>query len=222
MTKPSRDAGFTLVELMTTITCTAMAARIAMPSLKGYLRQANLQDAKPYMMELAAKQRMYKAVNGVYCCANYDGSTEDQLATPLGLSLADAGDFCILFVCNSATLCASTAGGPSGFIAANASGGTTPDFEVWAVLNTVSGAAKGPAPAVNGPGGSICKPAAAKVAPTGWVAASTSGLAGRAGQVVVFRYPPPPNGPSTGADSFHAGVTMNWQGGVSISDAMVP
>jgi type II secretory pathway pseudopilin PulG len=213
--KVPKDAGYTMIELMVTVTCMIVLSAIAFPSLKGYIRQANLQDAKPYLMEIAAKQRMYKAVNGVYCCSNYDGSTESQLLTALGLSLADAGDFCFLFVCNSATLCSSTAGGPSGFISGNPSKDTAPDFEVWAVLNNA-------AAAVNGPGGSNCKPAPNKVPPTGWVASSTSGLAGSAGQVVAFRYPPPPNGASTGTGSFHTAVTFNWQAGVSLSDAMFP
>lgn len=214
MRKTAPDAGYTLVELMVTVTCIVVLSAFAVPSLKGYIRQARLQDAKPYLMEIAAKQRMYKVVNGLYCCSNYDGSSENQLLTSLGLSLTDAGDFCFLFVCNSTTLCSSTAGGPSSFISGNPAGGSAPDFEVWAVLRNASGG-------VQGPGGSNCNPAPNKVPPTGWVAASNSGAAGRAGQVVVFRYPPPPNGFSTGAGNFHA-VQFSWEGGSSISDAMFP
>lgn len=213
-TRPA-EAGFTLIELMVTISCIIVLSMIAMPSFKNYILQSNLQAAKPYLAELAAKQRMFKVINGVYCCSNYDGSSENQLVGALGLSTADSGDFCYIFVCNSTSLCASTNGGPSGFISGNAAGGSAPDFEVWAVLNNGTGGVKGPS-------GANCNPSLNKNSPAGWVATSNSAVAGHAGQVVVLRYPPPPNGLSTGLDVFHTGVTMNWQAGTSISDALFP
>jgi type IV pilus assembly protein PilE len=211
----AREAGFTLIELMITVSCILVLSAIAVPSFKSYILQSNLQTAKPFLSEMAAKQRMFKVLNGVYCCSNYDGSSESQLATSLGLSIADSGDFCYIFVCNSNSLCASTNGGPSGFISGNPQGGSVPDFEVWAVLNNGTGG-------VHGPGGVNCNPISNKNSPTGWVAASNANSAGRAGQVVVLRYPPPTNGISTGADAFHAGVAMNWQAGTSMSDALFP
>ncbi|MGI4795188.1 MAG: type IV pilin protein [Janthinobacterium lividum] len=214
---PSRpaEAGFTLIELMVTISCIIVLSLIALPSFKSYILQSNLQAAKPYLAEIAAKQRMFKAVNGVYCCSNYDGSNENLIATSLGLSLTDSGDFCYIFVCTSGTLCASGSGSASSFISGNPTGGSAPDFEIWAMLINGTGS-------VSGPSGATCSPRTGKVSPTGWVAASNSASAGRTGQIVALRYPPPPNGLSTGADAFHTGVTMNWQAGTSMSDALFP
>jgi hypothetical protein len=59
-----------------------------------------------------------------------------------------------------------------------------------------------------------------QAATTGWVSASTSGLPGREGRAVVYRYPPPPNGRDTvaGANS----VRFTWAEGMSTTHALVP
>ncbi len=205
------EAGFTLVELMVTITCIIVLSAMAVPKFTGYIRQARLESAKPYLMQIAAKQRMFKIETGQYCCSA-GGNNEDTLTTNLGISLSDTGDFCFVFICQSAMLC-QTVSGP-GYIT---SSGTAPEFEVWAILQDASGTR------ASGPSGISCTPAAGKAAATGWIAASTSSSAGRAGQVVVLRYPPPLNGlGNAGAFSPHTGITFNWTDGFSNSDAMFP
>lgn len=209
------DAGFTLVELMVTVTCILVLSALAVPKFSGYIRQARLEAAKPYLMQIAARQRMFKLEIGQYCCTNSgsnSNSNENTLATNLGVSLGDVGDFCFVFICQSSTLCQSTSG--TGFIT---SSGTAPDFEVWGILQDASGTT------ASGPGGTSCTPSTAKIAATGWIAPSGSTSAGRAGQVVVLRYPPPLNGQgNTGSFSPHTGLTFNWMDGFSISDAMFP
>ncbi len=214
VTRSPSQAGFTLIELMTTILCVTIIAAMAVPRVSGYLLQARLEGAKPYLMQIAARQRMYRIENGQYCCSVSDSATnEDVMAAKLGVTLSDIGDFCFVFICRSSSACQTTSG--PGFITSGS--GTPPDFEVWGILYD------GSSSTVSGPGGITCTPAAAKAAPTGWVAARTSTAAGRTGQVVVARYPPPLNGPgATGAFSPHGGVSFTWTDGTSITDASQP
>ena len=211
MARRSCEAGFTLIELMVTVSCIAILAAIAVPRVSGYVRQARLDAAKPYLAQIAARQRMYKAENGQYCCTT--GSlNENTLISSLGVSLADNGDFCFVFICQSTSLCQATSG--AGFIAPSGSPATAPDFEVWAILQD------GTAPEDPGPGGTACTPATGKATGTGFVAAAGSTGAGRGGQVVALRYPPPLNGLGA-AGTYHA-VPMDWHDGLTVSDAMSP
>lgn len=202
------DGGFTLIELLVTITCIGILASMALPALSGYVLQSRLQAAKPYLAQIAARQRMYMIESGQYCCST-SGLSENNLQSLLGVTLSDVGDFCFVFICQSTTLCQSQSG--TEFISSSV---TAPDFEVWAILQD-GGATD------SGPGGTSCTPATGKAATTGWVALATSGRAGRGGEVVVLRYPPPANGPGT-ADASRSSVTMDWTDGISVSDAMSP
>ena len=206
-----QDGGFTLVELMVTVTCIVVLAAIAVPRMSGYMLQGRLDSATAYLSQIAAKQRMYKISTGTYCCQGYKGD-ENALATGLGMNLADNGDYCFIFVCQSTTLCPQASG--PGFITATPGGpASQPDFEVWAILQAATGTAAGP-------GSTQCTPSTGKATSTGFAAASSSGTAGRAGEVVALRYPPPTNGP--GATGTYHTVTFDWHDGISKSDAQFP
>ena len=205
------DGGFTLVELMVTVTCMVALAAIAVPRMTGYMLGGRLDSANATLSQIAAKQRMYKISNGSYCCTTYKGD-ENVLQNGLGLSLADNGDYCFVFVCQSTTLCPQ-ASGPGFISTASGAPASQPDFEVWAILQAATGTTAGP-------GSTQCTAAAGKAASTGFAAASASGVAGRAGQVVALRYPPPVNGPGN-TGSYHA-VTFDWHDGISKSDALFP
>ena len=209
LSRRSSEAGFTLLELMATIVCITVLAAIATPRLAGTIRQSRLEAAKPYLAQIAARQRMYKIESGQYCCTT-SALNENNLVAGLGVTLADVGDFCFVFICQSATLCQSVSG--PGFL--SASTGTAPDFEVWAILQDGVGAED------PGPGSTACTPATGKVSGTGFVAASGSTGAGRGGQVVALRYPPPVNG--LGANGTYHAVPLDWRDGITISDAMSP
>ena len=206
-----KEAGFTLIELMTTIACATILAAIAVPRLSGYVRQARLEAAKPYLAQIAARERMYRIETGSYCCTA-SGTNENTLVSGLGVTLADTGDFCFVFICQSNTVCQSTSG--PGFISPTSPPATAPDFEVWAILQD------GVAGNDSGPGSTACTPATGKVPTSGAMAPATSASAGRGGQVVVMRYPPPPNG--LGANGTYHAVPMDWRDGFSVSDAMSP
>ena len=193
---------------MASIVCITVLAATATPRLSGYIRQSRLEAAKPYLAQVAARERMYRIENGQYCCTT-SGLAENNLTAGLGVTLADIGDFCFVFICQSNTLCQSASG--PGFISPSAN---APDFEVWAILQDGLGS---PNP---GPGGAACMPATSKAAGTGFVAAAGSAGAGRGGQAVVLRYPPPANG--LGANGTYHAVPTDWRDGVTVSDAMSP
>ena len=213
MKSKTSEAGFTLIEIMVTITCIAIMAAIAVPKVQGYLLQSRLESAKSYLAQISARQRMYKITTGSYCCQGYN-LAEDTLTNGLGLNLAETGDYCFVFICQDNTLCSQTSG--PGFITPIPGGkkASQPEFEVWAILQSSA------TQTAVGPGFTSCNPSAAKAAPLGWVLSSSAASAGRAGQVVSLRYPPPPNGLG-GLGSFH-GIMFDWHDGMSISDAMSP
>jgi prepilin-type N-terminal cleavage/methylation domain-containing protein len=213
LARAKNEQGYTLIELAIVVTCIAILAAMAVPRMSGYILQGHLDGAKPYLQELATKQRLYKIENGSYCCTT-STTDENALNTALGLSVANAGDLCVVFICRSSSICQSTV--TTSFISPIATGVSQPDFEIWAILRSTSTGV------VTGPARQSCTPITGKQPPTGWVnASSATTRAGRAGEAVVLRYPPPTNGPDASVGTYHA-ITFNWLDGVSSSDAMFP
>ena len=201
--------GFTLIELMIVVTIIGVLATIAVPIYRSYVQQAHLAEAKPYLLDIASKERAYKARNGLYCCAT-GNTTEANLTSGLNLDLNGTGNFCFVVICRDAALCATTT--TTSFIAASQTGDPTVEFEVWAILRGTS------TTTVTGPSSTTCTMPATKPTPTGWVQSASSGQTGREGRAVVYRYPPPLNrrDSAAGSDS----VVFNWLEGISESDAL--
>lgn len=206
-----RQSGFTLIELMVVVTVIGVLAILGVPHFRAYVLEARLNDAVPYLTEIAAKMRMRAIERGEYCCAA-DPTVEANIASELGVRPAEAGDFCFMIVCKEATLCQTVSS--LGFISSTESGDAAPEFEVWAVLRDSTGAS------VSGPGAAACTPDPAKRPPTGWAQPAASGAPGREGQAVVLRYPPPANGIDavTGTD----GHRYVWDAGISKTHALHP
>ena len=209
MRQHCRQIGFTLIELMVVVTVIGILAAIAIPIYRGYVREAHLNEAKPYLLDIASKERSYKVRNGLYCCSG-GNLNETTLTSGLNVDLNSTGNFCFVVICRDSTLCSST--NSTAFIATSQTGDPTVEFEVWAILRATS------TTTVSGPQSTTCTMSASKATPTGWVAASSSGLAGREGRVVVYRYPAPPNrrDSAAGQDS----VVFNWLEGLSESHAL--
>ena len=194
---------------MIVVTIIGILTGIAVPIYRTYAQQAHLAEAKPYLLEIASKERSYKVRNGLYCCAA-GNLTEANLTSGLNVDLNGTGNFCFVVICRDSTLCAST--NSTNFISTSVSGDPTVEFEVWAILRATS------TTTVTGPSSTTCTMPTTKPTPTGWVQSASSGLAARQGRAVVYRYPPPPNrrDSTAGTDS----VTFNWLEGLSESHAL--
>lgn len=206
---PLRTGGFTLVELMVSVTIIGILMAIGIPHFRGHILQSRVEGALPHLAQISARQRIHFIENGEYCCGT-STADENTLDSELGLRIEESGDFCYVFVCTDGDLCGTTTGS---FISSSEAGDPAVEFEVWAILRNTTGS-------ITGPNSLSCTPHANKQPPAGWVETSGSGDAGRQGLAVVMRYPPPPDGKDTTTNG--RGIAHVWTGGISTTDAMLP
>lgn len=198
-----RQSGFTLIELLVVTAIIGILAVLGLPYMHVYMLKGDLSQAQPYLMQIAAKERIYKLRSGRFYISVTN--QEQELEDNLGVDLRDAGDFCFMVVCKA--LCTNGTAAVTSvadYVSVIKTGDPPIEFEVWAVLRAATAAS------VTGPGGS-CTIATSKLPPQGWVQADTSQRGGE-GRIVVLRYP----SPGDGID----GSGYDWSGGASYSNAL--
>jgi type IV pilus assembly protein PilE len=67
-----RTAGFTLIELMITVSIVAILAAIAIPSYNAYIRKSRRTDAKSALLDMASLEERYFSSNNAYSSSPSD------------------------------------------------------------------------------------------------------------------------------------------------------
>lgn len=204
----TRDAsgGFTLIELLVVVTIIGILAAIAIPFVGPQICQGNVSEAQPYVMQIASKMRSYKIEKGSYYSVASGAQLEQNLENNLGVNLRDSGNFCYVTICKQN--CENTTS--TSLISTDANA----EFEVWAILRANDTGA------IVGPSSANCTAVTDKTTPSGWVKPSNAGSYCQQGQVVVHRYPPRVDGPDSVTSI--TGKRLNWLGGTSVTDAVLP
>ncbi|CAK0755736.1 conserved hypothetical protein [Gammaproteobacteria bacterium] len=198
--------GFTLIELLVVMSIIGILAAIGIPRFQLYVLQGHLDEAKPYLMAIAAREKARFNERGSYL----QTTDETDIKRDLGVDLKGIGDFCFLVVCHAIqingannTQCQSCPGGTCTLdntdsaldYIVQATGQNQQEFEVWAVLRNTGDPTTW--------GNQTCKvqrdltndTTVEKQVALGWVKsadnATNAGVGGQ-GRVVVLRYPPPP------------------------------
>lgn len=74
--------------MMVVVTIIAVLASMAVPKFNIFLMEGRLEEAKPYLMDIAAKEKTYYRRHGTYL----EVSIESDLESGLGIDLQDSGN----------------------------------------------------------------------------------------------------------------------------------
>ncbi len=79
----NKSAGFTLIELMITLVVVAILTVIAFPSYLKFVQKGNRASAKQAVLELAAREESYYALNNAYTATMTNMSYASASANPI-------------------------------------------------------------------------------------------------------------------------------------------
>ncbi|WP_281243319.1 type IV pilin protein [Franzmannia pantelleriensis] len=124
--RPSRQRGFTLIELMIAVAIIAILASIAYPSYQRYVLEARRSDAHATLLNLASRlERCYTVSNTYQDCSSFPTASEEGFYTISAPTLGTAE-----FTLSAAAQGAQTADTACQTITLNQRGERGPD-ECW-------------------------------------------------------------------------------------------
>ena len=87
--QPARAAGFTLIELMVTLTIVSILATVALPAYTGYVARARRADARTQLMQVTQFMQRFYAANDSFEQDRAANAVIDQIPASLKQSPAD-------------------------------------------------------------------------------------------------------------------------------------
>jgi type II secretory pathway pseudopilin PulG len=182
---------------MVVIVIIGILAVISLPMMRNYIVKGRLEDAKPYLMAIAAKARArINEFGEADLFPNTNAVQEQSIVDRLGVDVTKIGDYCFMVVHRDNGI--STDDGDTADFDEHAD----LDFEVWAVLRAETTDTTVTPTNLTNP--ETCTVATNKEPVTGWVASNSLGE-----RIIVLR------SPSFG-DNLNDGY--NWVAGITDSD----
>jgi type IV pilus assembly protein PilE len=113
--RPTRPAGFTLIELMVVVAIATILFAVAVPSYMTYIRQSRRTEAKTAVLDLAGREERFFSTNG----ATYSNTAGQLGYAALGSSAPIGSGYYYLTVCvataaNATPACDPNANAPTG------------------------------------------------------------------------------------------------------------
>lgn len=124
MKRLNMHQGYTLIELIITISIISILAAIAIPAYNGYTMESRRTDARAATLEIALAQEKYRSVCPTYA-ANIGATIDCTTSTLAGDATSADGYYTVSITANSATAYTIAAVAVAGGVQSHDSGCTT-------------------------------------------------------------------------------------------------